>query len=283
MSEGQKVIKYLAIAFAIFLSVNIIGGIITAIFFGLSIFDVNFTVQNNESSTIVANEEILISENYDNIKNLKIEIGYSRLEIKPGTKLKVETNSKNETITTKKVGETLTIKENNNWNIFKDEIDSYITITIPQNYYFEKVKIEAGSGQINISNIQTKQFDLEVGAGNVSISNILVQRKTDIDGGAGKVVIKNSNLNNLDLDVGVGEFQILNTYLLDNSDIDAGIGKLEVNLKGELQEYKIIPQRGLGSFTISGNEVEDNKTYGQGKNKIKIDAGVGKVDINFNE
>lgn len=283
MSEGQKVIKYLAIAFAIFLIVNIIGGIITAIFFGLSIFDVNFTVQNNENSTIITNEEILISENYDNIKNLKIDIGYSRLEIKPGTKLKVETNSKNETITTKKVGETLTIKENNNWNIFNDEIDSYITITIPQNYYFEKVKIEAGSGQINISNIQTKEFDLEVGAGNVSISNILVQRKTDIDGGAGKVVIKNSNLNNLDLDVGVGEFQILNTYLLDNSDIDAGIGKLEVNLKGELQEYKIIPQRGLGSFTISGNEVEDNKTYGQGKNKIKIDAGVGKVDINFNE
>jgi len=283
MSEGQKVIKYLAIAFAIFLSVNIIGGIITAIFFGLSIFDVNFTVKNNESSTIVTNEEILISENYDNIKNLKIDIGYSRLEIKPGTKLKVEANSKNETITTKKVGETLTIKENNNWNIFNDEIDSYITITIPQNYYFEKVKIEAGSGQINISNIQTKEFDLEVGAGNVSISNILVEGKTDIDGGAGKVVIKNSNLSNLDLDVGVGEFQILNTYLLDNSDIDAGIGKLEVNLKGKLEDYKIIPQRGLGSFTISGNEVEDNKTYGQGKNKIKIDAGVGKVDISFNE
>lgn len=281
MSEGQKVIKYLAIAFAIFLSVNIIGGIITAIFFGLSIFDINFKIQNNQSSTIVTNEEMIISQNYDNIEKLKIEIGYSRLEIKQGTELKVEANAKNETITTKKAGDTLTIKEDNNWNIFNDDIDSHIIITVPENYYFEKVTIEAGSGELNILNLQTKEFNLEVGAGNVIISDILVEKKTEIDGGAGKVVIKDSNLSNLDLDVGVGEFQILNTYLLDNSDINAGIGKLEINLKGNLDNYKIVPSRGLGSFTIQGDEIQDNKTYGEGNNKIKIDAGIGKIDINF--
>lgn len=281
MSEGQKVIKYLAIAFAIFLSVNIIGGIITAIFFGLSILDVNFRIQNN--STNVTNEEMVISQNYDNIENLKIEIGYSKLEIKQGTELKVEANAKNETITTKKVGDTLNIKEDNSWNIFRADIDSHIVITVPENYYFEKVKIDAGSGELNISNIQTKEFDLEVGAGNVIISNILVEKKANIDGGAGKVEIKDSNLSNLDLDVGIGEFQILNTQLLDNSDVNAGIGKLEIILKGNLENYKIIPERGLGSFTIEEYEIEDNKTYGEGDNKIKIDAGIGKVGINFNE
>lgn len=281
MSEGQKVIKYLAIAFAIFLSVNIIGGIITAIFFGLSIFDINFRNQNNQDSTIVTNEEMVISQKYDNIENLKIEIGYSKLEIKQGTELKVEANTKNKIITTKKVGDTLSIKEDSTWNIFNDNINSHIIITVPENYYFEKVKIEAGSGELNISNIQAKEFDLEVGAGNVIISNILVEKKVDIDGGAGKVVIKDSEFSNLDLDVGVGEFQILNSKLLDDSDIDAGIGKLEITLKGILEDYKIVPERGLGSFTILDNEIEDNKTYGEGDNKIKIDAGVGKVSIDF--
>lgn len=283
MSEGQKVIKYLAIAFAIFLSVNIIGGIITAVFFALNIFDINFKVQNNQNNTIITGEEMVISQNYEDIENLKIEIGYSKLEIKQGTELKLEANTKNEAITTKKVGDTLTIKEDTTWNIFNHDIDSHIIITVPQNYYFEEVKIEAGSGELNLSDIQTKEFKLEVGAGNVIISNMLVKKKADIDGGAGKVVIKDSNLSNLDLDVGVGKFQILNTQLLDNSDIDAGIGKLEINLKGTLEDYKIIPERGLGSFTIEDNEIEDNKTYGEGNNKIKIDAGVGKVGINFNE
>lgn len=283
MSDGQKIIKYLAIAFAIFLSINIIGGIITAIFFGLSIFDINFKIQNNKNTSIIANEEMVISQNYDNIENLKIEIGYSKLEIKQGTELKVEANTNNERIEAKRTGNTLSIKEDSAWNIFNDNIDSHIIITVPENYYFEKVKIEAGSGEINISNIQTKEFDLEVGAGNITISNILVENKTDIDGGAGKVVIKDSILNTLDLDVGVGEFQILNTKLLENSDIDAGIGKLEINLKGNLEDYKIVPSRGLGSFTIEDKEIEDNKIYGEGDNKIKIDAGVGKVEISFNE
>lgn len=281
MSDGQKVIKYLAIAFAIFLSVNIIGGIITAIFFGISIFDINFKIQNNQNSTMVTNEEMVISQNYDNIEKLKVEIGYSKLEIKQGEKLKVEANTNNNKITTKKTGDTLIIKEDSSWNIFKDDIESHIIITVPENYYFENVKIEAGSGELNLSNIQTKDFELEVGAGNVIISNILVEKKADIDGGAGKVIIKDSNLSNLDLDVGVGEFQIINTKLSDDSDIDAGIGKLEITLKGNLEDYKIIPSRGLGSFTIEDDEIEDNKTYGSGDNKIKINAGIGKIDINF--
>ena len=279
MSDGQKVIKYLAIAFAIFLSVNIIGGIITAVFFGLSIFDINFKIKN--SSTITTSEEMVISQNYDDIENLKIEIGYSKLEIKQGEEFKVESNTKDEAITMKKQGDTLTIREDSTWNIFNDDIDSHIIITVPENYYFEKVKIEAGSGEINISDIQTKEFNMEVGAGNVAISNILVEKKTEIDGGAGKVGIKDSILNELDLDVGVGEFQILNTKLLDDSNIDAGIGKLEISLKGSLEDYRIIPERGLGSFTIQGEEIENNKIYGQGDNKIDINAGIGKVEINF--
>lgn len=286
MSEAQKVIKYLAIAFAIFLSVNIIGGIITATFFGLSIFGVTLGLQdakieNNAAST--SHEEMAIIQNYEDIENLKIEIGFSKLTIKEGTELKVEGINNNKTLETKKSGNTLTIKDSKVWTWFNQNEQTEIIVTVPKNILFEKVKIEAGSGELNISNLKTRNLDFDVGAGNVNISNMLVENKAEIDGGAGKVVIKDSNLNKLDLDVGVGEFQIQNSILQGNSDIDAGIGKLEINLKGHLEnEYQILTKRGLGSFTIEDNEVEDNKTYGQGQNKIIINAGVGKVDISFN-
>ena len=282
MSDGQKVIKYLAIAFAIFLSVNIIIGIITAIFFGIRLLDINFK-ENNKTTEVVSNYEMVMSQKYEDIEKLKIEIGYSKLEIKQGEEFKVESNSKNENINIKKSSNTLTIKEENTWNIFNDDIESHIIITVPKYYFFEKIDIEAGSSQLNISDIQTKSFDLDVGAGNVNISNLLVIDKADIDGGAGKVIINNSNLSNLDLDAGVGEFQILNSKLLENSDIDSGIGKLQITLNGSLGDYRIIPATGIGSFTIEGNTVENNKVYGNGENKIKIDAGIGKVEISFNE
>ena len=281
MSEGQKVIKYLAIAFAIFLSINIIGGIIATLFFGIGIFDINFRIKNNNS--YLTNEEVVISEKYNDIENLKIDIGYSKLEIKQGTELKVETNIENEKITIKNVGDTLTIKEEDSWNIFNNEIDSHIVITLPENYYFEDVKVKAGSGEIDINNLHTNEFKLEVGAGNVNISNIIVEKKADIDGGAGRVVIKDSNFNDLDLDVGVGEFKILDTYLLGDSDIDAGVGKLEITLKGNLEDYEIKPSRGLGSFTIENDEIENDRVYGRGDNKIRIDAGIGQINIDFEQ
>lgn len=281
MSDGQKVIKYLAIAFAIFLSVNIIGGIISAIFFGLNIFGITLGIQEVEDKVITTKQQIDFSQNDEEIENMKIEIGYSKLTIETGTELKVEASNENSALEVKKLGDTLSIKDNKIWTMFNQYEESEIRIILPENTTFEKVKIEAGSGEVKVSNLQTKSLDFDVGAGNVMISNITVEKKTDIDGGAGKVVIQDSNLNNLDLDVGVGEFQIRNTALTGNSDIDAGVGRLEVNLKGSLKDYRIIPERGLGSFTIQDNEIEDKKTYGEGENKIKIDAGVGKVSIDF--
>lgn len=280
MSEAQKVIKYIAIAFGVFLSVNIIGGIITALFFGFSIFGIAMNEKENE--VIQTNQKIVFSQNYEGIENIKVKIGYSKLVLKEGTELKVEAKNNEGEFTAKKSGNTLIVQDEENWYLWNDDVNSEITITIPQNTYFEKIKIEAGSGEVDISDIDTNTFDLQVGAGNVKISNIVVEEKAEIDGGAGKVVIDNSILNNLDLDVGVGEFKMQNTSLLENNDIDAGVGKLEINLKGNPKEYKVITKRGIGSFTIENEEVEDNKIYGDGDNKIKLNAGIGKVSIDFN-
>lgn len=282
MSEIQKVIKYLAIALAIFLSINIIGGIITAIFIGLNIFDVTLGLRNTTMSKdkIEKNQEVVSIQNEEEIENLKIEIGYSKLTIKEATELKVETTN-SEILEVKKTGETLVIKDNKAWNLFNQQEQNEVIITLPNNILLEKVKINAGSGELNISDLQTKNLDFNVGAGNVIISNIVVEKKADIDGGAGKVALENSRINNLDLEIGVGEFQIQNTIIFGDSNIDAGVGKLEANLKGSLKDYKIIPKRSLGSFTLQNEEVIEDKTYGEGENKIKIKAGIGKVEVNF--
>lgn len=269
MTSGQKIIKYIAIAIAIFLIINIIGIILT-IFAGLGIFfNVKEAITNTENF-----EEVIDNYPIEEITNLDIEINYSKLEIKNGDTFKIECN--NEKIYTEKKGNKIEIKEKNNW--FNKQETSNITIYIPENKIFERTEIEAGAGEINIDKLQTNNLTFSIGAGKVQINELEVFEKAEIEGGAGKADIISGELHNLDLEMGLGELN-LTTKLIGNNVIEQGIGKLSINLTDNIENYKIRTSKGLGSITINGNEVQDGNTYGNGENNIRIEGGMGAIEI----
>lgn len=269
MTSGQKIIKYIAIAIAIFLIINIIGIILT-IFAGLGIFfNVKEAITNTENF-----EEVIDNYPIEEITNLDIEINYSKLEIKNGDTFKIECN--NEKIYTEKKGNKIEIKEKNNW--FNKQETSNITIYIPENKIFERTEIEAGVGEINIDKLQTNNLTFSIGAGKVQINELEVFEKAEIEGGAGKADIISGELHNLDLEMGLGELN-LTTKLIGNNVIEQGIGKLSINLTDNIENYKIRTSKGLGSITIDGNEVQDGNTYGNGENNIRIEGGMGAIEI----
>ncbi len=269
MTSGQKIIKYIAIAIAIFLIINIIGIILT-IFAGLGIFfNVKEAITNTENF-----EEVIDNYPIEEITNLDIEINYSKLEIKNGDTFKIECN--NEKIYTEKKGNKIEIKEKNNW--FNKQETSNITIYIPENKIFERTEIEAGAGEINIDKLQTNNLTFSIGAGKVQINELEVFEKAEIEGGAGKADIISGELHNLDLEMGLGELN-LTTKLIGNNVIEQGIGKLSINLTDNIENYKIRTSKGLGSITIDGNEVQDGNTYGNGENNIRIEGGMGAIEI----
>lgn len=269
MTSGQKIIKYIAIAIAIFLIINIIGIILT-IFAGLGIFfNVKEAITNTENF-----EEVIDNYPIEEITNLDIEINYSKLEIKNGDTFKIECN--NEKIYTEKKGNKIEIKEKNNW--FNKQETSNITIYIPENKIFERTEIEAGAGEINIDKLQTNNLTFSIGAGKVQINELEVFEKAEIEGGAGKADIISGELHNLDLEMGLGELN-LTTKLIGNNVIEQGIGKLSINLTDNIENYKIRTSKGLGSITINGNEAQDGNTYGNGENNIRIEGGMGAIEI----
>lgn len=269
MTSGQKIIKYIAIAIAIFLIINIIGIILT-IFAGLGIFfNVKEAITNTENF-----EEVIDNYPIEEITNLDIEINYSKLEIKNGDTFKIECN--NEKIYTEKKGNKIEIKEKNNW--FNKQETSNITIYIPENKIFERTEIEAGAGEINIDKLQTNNLTFSIGAGKVQINELEVFEKAEIEGGAGKADIISGELHNLDLEMGLGELN-LTTKLIGNNVIEQGIGKLSINLTDNIENYKIRTSKGLGSITIDGNEAQDGNTYGNGENNIRIEGGMGAIEI----
>lgn len=268
MSSAQKLIKYLAVAFAISLIVSIFMGIYQAIGAASGVF-INGTGGNG-----------LNINDYPNTSNiLSVDIRASKLKIVEGEHLKVE--SDNKYISSFQDYNKLAVTEKNK-SIFKTKGEKEVIIYVPKYMIFDKVYISNGAGTINIENITAKDLELEIGAGKLEIDKITTFTNTEIDGGAGEVIIKKANISNLDLDAGVGKFT-LNASIRGKSKIDAGVGELNINLLGNKDNYSIYAETGIGSITIDEDSVKDEFTYGTGNNKIDIDGGIGSINIRFLE
>mgnify|MGYP002518679877 FL=1 len=268
MTTGKKIIKYLSMAFAIFLTFTIISGITNGLYSLISVF--RNTPSNEEVKELWQN----INTNIDDID---IDLIYNNLNIKVGNKFSVETNSKNVKYTIQ--DSTLIVKENkkvwNSSNTKKDEL----TIYIPSNIVLNKIDIDMGAGTLNIENINTRKLTLDLGAGSTLIKNIYSDN-TNINTGAGSFTIENGNINDLDLDIGVGKTTIT-SKITGNSTIDTGIGSLSLNLIGNNYTFKV--NKGIGKVVIDNKEARDNEVLGTGSNTIKLNGGIGDTTVTLNK
>ena len=273
MTTAQKVIKYLALAFAIFLIVTIISGILGALYALSGVLGLQ-----KEDKTIKDEMSMINLENSE-VATLDIDVAFTNLIIKKGDILKAETNNKD--INCRQNNQNLQIKEKQH-SLFSGKDKGDLVVYIPENLQFEKVKINAGAGKIQIENINTKNLYLELGAGETIIEKLNVTDDCKIESGAGKVSILSGFIRNLNLDMGIGEFNVTSA-ITGNSKINAGIGNLELNIQGNKENYAIKADKGIGSIKVDGKEVADDVTYGDGENTIKIDGGIGAIKIDFKE
>lgn len=273
MKQAQKIIKYVAIAFGLYLAINIIGWIV----FGFSMLlgiDIAKNVFTGTGTELVEYGQVFLED----IEELDIEIAFADFEIKTGEELKVE-GQVHKGYKIEVVDKKLKIEDiGKKWN-FNVNDGAKLTLYVPEDLKFNKAEIEIGAGTTTIQQLNVADLDLNLGAGAVKIQNCEAE-KADIECGAGKVEIENSSLENLKLDTGVGEFSY-NGYILGNSTIECGIGKLTLDLEGGKEIYSIEAEHGIGEIKINGNKVQENKAQGSGENRIKIEGGIGEIQINM--
>ena len=261
MTKLQKIIKYFAIGLAISLIVSI---------FSLFVSIISNIFGFKTSDKI---DEVVIKEIKSDILEMDIEIDNAKLTFKTDNVFKIEANNN---IRIKENNKKLVIKEKS--SLFNDNLEEII-IYIPNTKKFNIVSIEAGSGNIKIDNLITGGLDLELGAGRFESNLLSVSNNASIDAGAGMVNIMGALINNLDLDMGIGEVVISGT-LTGLNEIDAGVGKLEVNLNEFINNYNFYIEKGIGDIYINGEEVYNQYNSGTGINRININGGIGRIDIN---
>lgn len=278
MTSFQKVIKYGAIAFAIYLCfviISIIVGTITTIF-GISLGIEMF--QNSDNEAMITKWE----QEYSNITSMDIDLSVCKLAIKKGDTLKVEASEVSEKFKCSTEGKQLKIEDKNlHRNFFNqtEDVKSEVTIYVLENMTFDEVTIETGVNETNIEYLKADKVNLEMGVGRYQIDSLFA-KYAKIEAGAGEANISDSNIEELKLDGGIGRLAFTGK-ITKTADIECGVGRLDINLIGSSADYKIRPETGLGNFKVDGKNVSDHQTIGNGDVTVKVNAGVGETVVNF--
>ena len=267
MTTLQKVIKYLAIAFAIFLTVTITGGILSAVglFGGLFAWD----AATEDMKTYMVTSEI---------HNLDIQINAADLYIKEADAFSVESNLKYLKVEEK--GDTLIIEETKKFGV--TYTDAVLTIYIPAGVVFDNTDLTTGAGRLTVEALSSGTLDFVLGAGDVSITSLIATTSAEIEGGAGRITIAGGALKDLDLEMGVGQLN-LTSALTGDCQMDLGVGESNITLLGSKEDYKLDLEKGLGNITVDGKTVSDYGSSGNGTNEVEINGGIGAINVEFKE
>ena len=275
MTTLQKVIKYLALAFAIFLTVSIVGGILSAV----GLLGSLFSDDDAEWGDVIGE-----TKNYtvsSEISDLNIQINAADFYIKEGNSFSVESNLKNLEVDEK--NGCLTLKDLtkiklNGSNAYENAV---LTIWVPVGTVFDNVNIKTGAGRFTVDSFSAATIGFELGAGDVTISKLIAEKSANIEGGAGRITISDGAIKNLDLEMGLGQLN-LTSALTGDCNLDSGIGEMNVTLLGSKDDYELDIEKGIGNITVDGKNVTDFGSSGNGANEVDIHGGVGAINVRFN-
>lgn len=272
MTTTQKIIKYLAIAFALFLVISIFS-----IIFGLS-REIISSINNDKKESELLEEYTTISNNVNNIESFKIDISNDDIEIKEGKKFEVKTNDPDVKF----------YHENSKVKIKSDKTFSWhpsnssrgtIIIYLPNEFNISELDLNLGAGKIDIDKIFVETLLMDLGAGTMTAKEINVYEKAAINGGAGNININSGTINNLNLKLGAGNASI-QSDLTGSNTLTTGVGRLNLGLSRSKDNYRFDINKGLGNIILNDFDVSEDTLIGDGETKIKINGAVGNIIIN---
>ena len=275
MTTTQKIIKYLAIAFALFLVISIFS-----IIFGLS-REIISSINNDKKESELLEEYTTISNNVNNIESFKIDISNDDIEIKEGEKFEVKTNDPDVKFYHENSKVKIKSDKTFSWHI-NNSSRGTIIIYLPNEFNISELDLNLGAGKIDIDKIFVETLLMDLGAGTMTAKEINVYEKATINGGAGNININSGTINNINLKLGAGNASI-QSDLTGSNTLTTGVGKLNLGLSRSKDNYKFDINKGLGNIILNDFDVSEDTLIGDGETKIKINGAVGNIIINTSE
>lgn len=275
MTTTQKIIKYLAIAFALFLVISIFS-----IIFGLS-REIISSINSDKKDSKLLEEYTTISNNVNNIESFKIDISNDDIEIKEGEKFEVKTNDPDVKFYHENSKVKIKTDKTFSWHLSNSSRGTII-IYLPNEFNITELELNLGAGKIDIDKIFVETLLMDLGAGTMTAKEINVYEKATINGGTGNINIYSGTINNLNLKLDAGNASI-QSDLTGSNTLTTGVGKLNLGLSRSKDNYKFDISKGLGNIILNDFEVSEDILIGDGEAKIKISGAIGNIIINTAE
>ncbi len=272
MTTTQKIIKYLAIAFALFLVISIFS-----IIFGLS-REIISSINSDKKDSELLEEYTTISNNVNNIESFKIDISNDDIEIKEGEKFEVKTNDPDVKFYHENSKVKIKSDKTFSWHI-NNSSRGTIIMYLPNEFNISELDLNLGAGKIDIDKIFVETLLMDLGAGTMTAKEINIYEKAAINGGAGNININSGTINNLNLKLGAGNASI-QSDLTGSNTLTTGVGKLNLGLSRSKDNYRFDINKGLGNIILNDFDVSEDTLIGDGETKIKISGAVGNIIIN---
>lgn len=272
MTTTQKIIKYLAIAFALFLVISIFS-----IIFGLS-REIISSINSDKKDSKLLEEYTTISNNVNNIESFKIDISNDNIEIKEGEKFEVKTNDPDVKFYHENSKVKIKTDKTFSWHLSNSSRGTII-IYLPNESNISELDLNLGAGKIDIDKIFVEILLMDLGAGTMTAKEINVYEKATINGGAGNININSGTINNLNLKLDAGNASI-QSDLTGSNTLTTGVGKLNLGLSRSKDNYRFDINKGLGNIILNDFDVSEDTLIGDGETKIKINGAVGNIIIN---
>ena len=67
-----------------------------------------------------------------------------------------------------------------------------------------------------------------------------------------------------------------------SNDINGGIGEININFSDSKDNYKISAKKGIGDLRLDGSSINESESIGNGGTFVKVNGGIGEINIKFN-
>lgn len=255
---------------------------------GDALDDVDYDIQ--DASTFDREFEVMTGnvERYcpgQNIRNLEVEVGGCQLETKisedDSIYLEAEHAHKFQGYVS---GDTLYVRATTgSVKDFAEVSKRRIILYVPQDYFFEQVKIEVGAGELSFADLHAESANLEVGAGRIVLDGVQAQ-DLELSVGAGSIELFDMSIAKLEAEVGLGEFRAEGS-IESEADVQCSMGNVEMTLddREEAFNYHLEGSMGnisLGSESYSGFSSE-RKIDNHADKEMEIECSMGNISIDF--
>ena len=292
MSPLQRVIKGIAMTFAIILAVSIISVIIGAILkaFSFAVPKLPEKVETKYSNQVMVKTETMhyqnieeleiysttaevrieLEENADDFKVdlINVDESYKLIWNEENRKLRVDNGKK---------ADFLSVIEN---GFEEDDNKGMILITVPEGTRFKSLFIDCNHERVTMESFQTAYFEMHAGIGETEVSNVNAE-KVHLEVGSGDARFEECVFSDTNITCGMGEV-VFDGKLLGNTMLRGSIGEVEMDLDNSIEEYEIRIDDGMGCVYLNEKEYSGSVKLGENaKNQMEIDAGVGDISVYF--